>query len=31
VQTGGPSAMSPADRKTFANQLDRFITKYTTT
>jgi len=31
VQTGGPSTMSQADRKTFANQLDRFLTQYTTT
>lgn len=28
VQTGGPSAMTQADRKHFANQLDRFLTKY---
>ncbi len=27
VQTGGPSAMTQADRKHFANQLDRFLTK----
>jgi uncharacterized protein YaiI (UPF0178 family) len=28
VTTGGPSALSQADRQTFANQLDRFLTKY---
>ncbi len=27
VQTGGPSAMTQADCKHFANQLDRFLTK----
>jgi uncharacterized protein len=27
VETGGPSAFSHADRQSFANQLDRFITR----
>lgn len=27
VDTGGPSSFSKSDRKTFANQLDRFLTK----
>ena len=27
VDTGGPSSFSHADRQTFANQLDRFLTK----
>ncbi len=27
VQTGGPPALSQADRQAFANQLDRFLTK----
>jgi len=27
VDTGGPSALSDADRKTFANQLDRLLAK----
>ena len=27
VETGGPSALSDADRKTFANQLDRLLAK----
>lgn len=27
VQTGGPNAMSHADRQTFANRLDRFLAK----
>ena len=27
VETGGPSAFSQADRQSFANQLDRFITR----
>jgi len=29
VDTGGPSAMNQNDRKTFANYLDRLLTKYT--
>jgi len=28
VQTGGPPAMSQSDRQTFANHLDRIITRY---
>ena len=28
VATGGPAALNQADRQTFANQLDRFLTKY---
>ncbi|NRB23725.1 YaiI/YqxD family protein [Shewanella sp.] len=28
VQTGGPAALGQSDRQAFANQLDRFITKY---
>ncbi|MGD1853078.1 MAG: YaiI/YqxD family protein [Leptolyngbyaceae cyanobacterium] len=28
IETGGPAAMSSRDRETFANQLDRFLTKY---
>lgn len=28
VDTGGPSAMNMADRREFANQLDRFLQKY---
>jgi uncharacterized protein YaiI (UPF0178 family) len=28
VDTGGPSAFSPADRQAFANQLDRFLARY---
>ena len=31
VQTGGPVAMNHADRQTFANQLDRWISKQTKT
>lgn len=27
VETGGPAALSVADRQTFANQLDRLLTK----
>jgi uncharacterized protein YaiI (UPF0178 family) len=27
VDTGGPKAFSPADRKAFANQLDRLLSK----
>jgi uncharacterized protein YaiI (UPF0178 family) len=27
VVTGGPAAMSPADRKAFAGELDKFITR----
>jgi hypothetical protein len=27
VQTGGPAALSTADRQAFANQLDRFLAK----
>lgn len=28
VDTGGPPAISQADRQTFANQLDKFITRH---
>ena len=28
VDTGGPPALSQSDRQTFANQLDKFITRY---
>lgn len=28
LETGGPSAFGPKDRQAFANQLDRFLTKY---
>jgi uncharacterized protein YaiI (UPF0178 family) len=28
IDTGGPPAYSPADRKTFASQFDRIITKF---
>ncbi|HEY9017273.1 YaiI/YqxD family protein [Thiomicrospira sp.] len=28
VQTGGPAAISQADRQAFANQLDRILAKY---
>ena len=28
VITGGPSSLSQSDRQTFANQLDRFLTRY---
>ena len=28
VQTGGPSALSKNDRQTFANNLDKLLTKY---
>lgn len=28
VNTGGPSALSQSDRKTFANQLDTFLTQH---
>lgn len=28
VQTDGPSSFSQADRQAFANQLDRFLTRY---
>ena len=28
IETGGPSALSQKDRQQFANQLDRFLTKY---
>jgi len=30
IQTGGPAALNQADRQAFANQLDRFLTKYKT-
>ena len=30
VQTGGPSAISQADRQAFANQLDRFLARIPT-
>jgi uncharacterized protein len=30
VQTGGPAAISQADRQNFANQLDRFLATLTT-
>lgn len=28
VDTGGPAALSPAERRSFANELDRFITRH---
>jgi len=28
VDTGGPSSISPSDRRAFANQLDRFLTRH---
>ncbi|MCK9264134.1 MAG: YaiI/YqxD family protein [Deltaproteobacteria bacterium] len=28
IDTGGPSALSPKDRQTFANNLDRFLTRW---
>lgn len=28
VDTGGPPPLSPGDRQTFANQLDKFLTRY---
>lgn len=28
VQTGGPAALSQTDRQTFANELDRLLTRY---
>lgn len=28
IQTGGPAALNHADRQAFANQLDRWLTKY---
>ncbi|MEN8133124.1 MAG: YaiI/YqxD family protein [Pseudomonadota bacterium] len=28
IDTGGPAALSKSDRKSFANQLDKFLTKY---
>ncbi len=28
IQTGGPKAISHADRQAFANQLDRFLTRH---
>ena len=28
IQTGGPPAISQRDRQTFANELDRFLTRY---
>lgn len=28
IQTGGPSALGQSERNAFANQLDRFLTKY---
>lgn len=28
IDTGGPAALSPAERRAFANELDRFITRY---
>lgn len=31
VETGGPSSFSQADRQAFANQLDRFLTRYANT
>jgi uncharacterized protein YaiI (UPF0178 family) len=27
IQTGGPAAMSPADRKNFAGHLDRWLAR----
>jgi len=31
IDTGGPSALSPKDRQTFANNLDRFLTRWLNT
>lgn len=31
INTGGPAALSQADRKAFADQLDRLLTKYAAT
>ena len=28
VDTGGPPALTPGDRQTFANQLDKFLTRH---
>ncbi len=28
IDTGGPPPLSPGDRQTFANQLDKFLTRY---
>lgn len=28
METGGPPAFSPGDKQAFANQLDRFLTRY---
>jgi len=28
VETGGPAAFGPGDRQAFANQLDRFLSRY---
>ncbi len=28
IQTGGPPALNKSDRQTFANQLDKFLTRY---
>ncbi len=28
IETGGPAAFSPADRQSFANQLDQFLAKH---
>lgn len=28
IDTGGPAALSPAERRAFANELDRFITRH---
>ena len=28
IDTGGPSALNPGDRKSFANHLDKFLTKH---
>ena len=28
IQTGGPAALSQADRREFSNQLDRILTRY---
>lgn len=30
IDTGGPAALSKADQKSFADQLDRFLTRYAT-
>ena len=31
IDTGGPPALSQGDRKAFANQLDRYLSKHAAT